>query len=129
MRCLVCVCLLALVVPIGAADPDNPDLAFEPSTSWEGKHVDELIAAWGKPKRTRRHGEGGKLLVYRLRFFRGDMIGDPLIRWNEADCATDAWNSAPPRVIATQKVKFYVDAEGIVQGHESAPRKWKQKKP
>ena len=32
------------------------------------------------------------------------------------------------RVIATQKVTFYVDAEGIIQRQEFAPRKWKKKK-
>lgn len=33
------------------------------------------------------------------------------------------------KVIATQKVKFYVDAEGIVRGQVFGPRKWKQKRP
>jgi hypothetical protein len=30
-------------------------------------------------------------------------------------------------VIATQKVKFYVDRQGIIQQEEFAPRKWKKK--
>ena len=129
MRYVVGLCLFALAVPVFASDPGDPDPAFEPLASWKGKPSDELIASWGQPKKTKRHGEGGKVLVYRLRFSGSEMIGDTLIRWSEAGCQTDAWNSATPRVIATQKVKFYVDAEGIVRGQESAPRKWKQKKP
>ena len=127
MRCIVGLCLLALTVPVFASDPGNPDPAFEPLTSWEGKHSDDLIAEWGKPRRTKRHGEGGKVLVYRLRFFGSEMVGDTIINWSGAGCQTDVWNSATPSVVATQKVKFYVDAEGIVRGQESAPRKWKRK--
>ena len=126
MRTFLGVCLLALALPVFASDPGDPDLAFKPP-AWKGKHSDELIAVWGKPKKTKRHGEGGKVLVYRVRFFGGEMVGDTIIRWSDAGCETDVWNSATPRVIATQKVKFYVDAEGIVRGQESAPRKWKQK--
>jgi len=129
MRCVVGLCLFALTVPFFASDPGDPDPTFEPLTSWEGKHSDELIAEWGKPRRTKQHGEGGKVLVYRLRFIGGEMIGDTIILWSAAGCATDAYNSATPGVIATQKVMFYVDAEGIVQGQESAPRKWKQERP
>ena len=33
-----------------------------------------------------------------------------------------------PKVVATQKVKFYVDRQGIIQRQEFAPRKWKKKK-
>lgn len=128
MRYVLLACLLLLAVPVLAGDPGNPDPAFE-SPAWEGKHSDELVAALGKPRKTKRHGEGGKVLVYRLRFFGGEMVGDIIIPWSEAGYETDVWNSATPRVIATQKVKFYVDAEGIVRGQESAPRKWKQKKP
>ena len=127
MRYVVGLCLLALAVPVLASDPGDPDPAFEPLTSWEGKHSDELIAGWGKPRTTKRHGEGGKVLVYRLRFFGGEMVGDTIIRWSEAGCETDVWNSVTPRVIATQKVKFYLDAEGIVRGQELAPRKWKRR--
>ncbi len=127
MRYLVGLCLFALVVPVLAGDPQNPDPAFEPLTSWKGRHSDELIAEWGKPKKAKRHGEGGIVFVYPVGFFDGGMIGDTVIPWSEAGCQTDAYNSATPRVIATQKVKFYLDAEGIVRGQESAPRKWKQK--
>ncbi len=129
MNHLVGLCLFALAMPVFAGDPGTPDPAFESRTSWEGKHSDELIAEWGKPKKTKRHGEGGKVLVYRVRFFGGEMVGDTVIEWSEAGCASDVYNSFTPRVIATQKVRFYVDAEGIVRGQESAPRKWKQKKP
>ncbi len=129
MRYVLGLCLLALAAPILASDPGDPNPAFEPLTSWEGKHSDELIAGWGKPRKTKRHGEGGKVLVYRLRFFGGEMVGDTVIEWSEAGCASDVYNSFTPRVMATQKVKFYVDAEGIVRGQEYAPRKWKQKKP
>lgn len=126
MRYVVGLCLFALAVPVFAGDPGNPDPAFE-SPAWTGKHSDELIAEWGKPRKINRHGEGGKVLVYRLRFFGGEMVGDTIISWSGAGCDTDVWNSATPRVIATQKVKFYVDAEGIVRGEELAPRKWKRK--
>ena len=125
MRYVVALCLLALTVPLFAGDPGAPDSALAAQT-WTGKHSDQLIAELGKPKKTKRHGEGGKVLVYRLRFFRGEMIGNTIIPWSEADCETDVWNSATPRIIATQKVKFYVDAEGIVRGQEFAPRKWKE---
>jgi hypothetical protein len=121
MRYVVGLCLLALAVPVFAGDPGNPHLALAPLTSWEGKYSDELIAEWGKPRKTKPHGEGGKVLVYRLRFTGSEMIG--------TGCGADAWDFHTPRVIATQKVKFYLDAEGIVRGQESAPRKWKQKKP
>ena len=126
MRYVLGLCLIVLAVPAFASDPGDPDPAFA-AQAWTGEHSDELIAELGKPKKTKRHGEGGKVLVYRLRFFGSEMVGDTIIRWSDADCETDAWNSATPKVIATQKVKFYVDAEGIVRGQESAPRKWKQK--
>ena len=129
MRYIVGLCLLALAVPVFASDPGDPDPAYEPLAAWKGKPSDELIASWGEPKKTKRHGEGGKVLVYRLRFSGSEMIGDTLISWSEARCVSDAYNSVTPKIIATQKVKFYVDAEGIVRGQESAPRKWKQKNP
>ena len=128
MRYLVGLCLFALAVPVFASDSGNPGPAFEPPV-WKGKHSDELIAEWGEPRKTKRHGEGGKVLVYRLRLFGGEMVGDTIIRWSDAGCESDVSNSVTPRVIATQKVKFYLDAEGIVRGQEFAPRKWKQKKP
>ncbi len=128
MRYVLAVCVFALALPALAGDPGSDELVFTAPT-WEGKHSDELIATWGEPNKAKRHGEGGKLFVYRLRFFGPEMIGDTVIDWNEARCQTDALNSVTPRVTATQKVKFYVDAEGIVRGHELAPRKWKQKKP
>ena len=106
MRRLVTIGLLALAVPVFASDPGDPDPVFE-SPAWTGKHSDELIAEWGKPRKTKRHGEGGKVLVYRVRFL-GKVGGN----WCE---------------VATQKVRFYLDAEGIVRGQESAPRKWKRK--
>ena len=129
MRCVVGLCLVALAVPVFGSDPGDPDPFFEPLASWKGKPSEELIASWGEPKKNKPHGEGGRVLVYRLRFTGAEMIGDTVISWSEAGCQTDAWNSATPKVIATQKVKFYVDAEGIVRGQESAPRKWKQKNP
>ncbi len=128
MRCVVGLCMFALAVPVFAGNPGDPDPAFE-GRAWIGKHSDELIAEWGKPKNAEPHGEGGEVLVYRVRFFGGEMVGDTIISWSEAGCQTDVWNSVTPRVTATQKVKFYVDAEGIIRGQESAPRKWKQKKP
>ncbi len=128
MRYVVGLCLFALAVPVLASDAGIPSVAFEP-TDWKGKHSDELIAEWGKPRKTKPHGEGGKVLVYRLRFFGGEMVGDTIIDWSDAGCQSDVSNSVTPRVIATQKVKFYLDAEGIVRGQEFAPRKWKQKKP
>ena len=128
MRYVVGLCVLALAAPVLASDPGDPDPVFE-SPAWKGKHSDQLIAEWGEPRKTKRHGEGGKVLVYRLRFFGGEMVGDTIIPWSEAGCQTDVYNSVTPKVIATQKVRFYVDAEGIVRGQESAPLKWKQKKP
>jgi hypothetical protein len=126
MRVIVGLCLLAIAVPVFASDTGDPDPAVQPP-AWKGKPSEELIAEWGKPRKTKPHGEGGKVLVYRVRFFGGEMVGDTIITWSEANCETDAYNSATPRVIATQKVKFYVDAEGIVQGQVFAPRKWKRK--
>ncbi len=128
MRYVVGLCLFALAVPVFAGDPGNRDLALA-LHAWTGKHSDVLIAELGKPKKTKRHGEGGKVLVYRLRLFGSEMVGDTIIRWSDAGCGSDVSNSVTPRVIATQKVKFYLDAEGIVRGQAFAPRKWKQKKP
>ena len=127
MRYVVSLCLLALAVPVFAGDPVDPDPVLEPLASWKGKHSSQLIAECGKPRKTKPHGEGGKVLVYRLRFTGGEMVGDTIINWNEAGCETDAYNSATPRVIATQKVKFYVDRQGIIQQEEFAQRKWKKK--
>ena len=128
MRCLVGLCLFALAMPVFASDPANPDPALEPPTSWKGRPSGELIAGWGKPKKTKPHGEGGKVLVYRLHFFGDEMVGDTIIRWGEAGCETDVYNSATPRVIATQKVKFYLNREGVIRGEEFAPVKWKRKR-
>ena len=145
MRTLIGLCLLALAAPILASDPGNPDPAFGPQ-AWEGKHSDELIASWGKPRRTKRDGKDGKVLVYRLRFYGERIVGETKTSWSDAGIGPttghvsgrqeSATNSGPElvfagslEVIATQKVKFYVDAEGIVRGQEFAPRKWKRKKP
>ncbi len=134
MKHLVGLCLFALAVPVFVGDPGTPDPAFESLTSWEGKHSDELIAEWGKPRKTKRDGKDGKVLIYRLRFLGKEIVGGTLTNWLESD-GTHVAGSHPgeflgqPEVIATQKVKFYVDAEGIVRGQESARRKWKQKKP
>ncbi len=124
MKYIVGLCLFALAVPVLAGDPGNRDLALA-LQAWTGKHSDVLIAELGKPKKTKRHGEGGKVLVYRLRFFGGEMVGDTIIQWSNAGCQTDVSKSHTPRVMATQKVKFYLDAEGIVRHQEFAPQKWK----
>ena len=72
MRCVIGLCLLALTAPILAGDPGDPTPAFAPQ-AWTGKHSDQLIAAWGKPRKTKRDGKDGKVLVYRLRFFGDEM--------------------------------------------------------
>jgi len=137
MRCVVGLCMFALAVPVFAGNPGDPDPAFE-GRAWIGKPSDELIAEWGKPKKAKPHGEGGKVLVYRVRFYGSEMVADtrrdyvplrfPGFTIRAVDCG-DGPDSVTPRVIATQKVKFYLDAQGIVRGQESAPRKWKRKKP
>ncbi len=126
--------LLSIAVPVFAGDPVNPDPAFEPLTSWEGKHSDQLIAEWGKPRKTKRDGKDGKVLIYRLRFLGKEVVGGTLTKWLESDGGPVAGSHpgeflGQPEVIATQKVKFYVDQRGIIQRQELAPRKWKQKKP
>jgi len=147
MRYVSLACLLLLAAPILASDPVNPDPAFE-TRAWTGKHSDELIAEWGKPRKTRRDGKDGKVLVYRLRFFGEEVVGTTKISWSDSGIGPSPGDTGDrhdpphlsggpgdmifaggPKVIATQKVKFYVDAEGIIQRQESAPRKWKQKKP
>ena len=140
MRYLVGLCLFALAVPVLASDPGGPNLALAPLTSWEGKYSDELIAALGKPKKTKPDGEGGKVLVYRLRFYGKQSVGETKIGWNATGVGTSPGQSTDstldwpavifdggPEVIATQKVKFYVDRLGVVQRQEVAPRKWKKK--
>ncbi len=67
--------LLSIAVPVFAGNPVNPDPALEPLTSWEGKHSDPLLAAWGKPRKTKRDKKDGKALVYRLRFFGEAVLG------------------------------------------------------
>ncbi len=146
MRYVVGLCVLALATPILASDPVNPDPAFE-TRAWTGKHSDELIAEWGKPRKTKRDGKDGKVLIYRLRFFGEEIAGDTIISWSEAGIGpspvhtlsprqaspteepSDMIFAGAPKVVATQKVKFYVDREGIIQRQEFAPRKWKKKKP
>ncbi len=151
MRYVSLACLLLLAAPILASDPVNPDPAFE-TRAWTGKHSDELIAEWGKPRKTKRDGKDGKVLVYRLRFFGEEVFGTTKISWSDAGigpspvtddetatfrCRAQCPGGMPldmtfaggPKVIATQKVKFYVDREGIIQRQEFAPRKWKKKKP
>jgi len=127
MKLVVGLCLLALTAPLFAGDQVDPDPAFEPLPSWEGRHSDELTAKWGAPRKTKSHGEGGKVLVYRVRFFGTEMVGDTTVNWDDANCESEVRNSVTPKVIATQKVKFYLDAEGIVRGQEFGPRKWKRK--
>jgi hypothetical protein len=146
MRYVVGLCLLALAVPVFAGDPGNPDPAFA-QQAWTGKHSDELIASWGKPRKTKRHGEGGKVLVYRLHFYGEGIVGETKTSWSAAGIGTTSnpipgrresasfLNTGPelvfagrPEVIATQKVTFYVDKHGVVQRAEFAPRKWKRKR-
>ena len=142
MRCLVALCLLALAAPVLADDSGSPDPAFEPS-AWEGKHSDELIAAWGKPTKTKRYKEDGEVLVYRLRFFGKEIVGETKVRWSDAGVGPSPGHTGDreraivygpevsftggPEVIATQKVKFYVDRRGVIRREEFGPRKWKKK--
>lgn len=134
MRYVVGLCVLALAAPVLASDPVNPDPAFE-TRAWTGKHSDQLIAEWGKPRKTKRDGKDGKVLVYRLRFFGEEVLETTTYDfcfqfYRGNSCAPlDMTFAGMPQVIATQKVKFYVDAEGIIQRQEFAPQKWKQKKP
>ncbi len=139
------VLFLLFAAPVFASDPGIPDPALAPQ-AWTGKHSDQLIAEWGKPRKTKRHGEGGKVLVYRLHFFGKESVGETKTSWSDAGIGPttghvsgrheSATNSGPElvfagslEVIATQKVKFYVDRRGVIQRQELAPRKWKKKKP
>ena len=145
MRSVVGLCLVVLTLPVLASNPGDPNPAFEPPV-WKGKHSDELIASWGKPTKTKRHGEDGKVLVYRLRFFGDEIVGETNIRWSDVGIGPtpgptgsrhepvlsggpgDMTFAGGPEVIATQKVKFYVDRRGVIQRQEFAPRKWKKKR-
>jgi hypothetical protein len=144
MRCIVGLCLFALAVPVLASNQGIPSVAFEP-TDWKGKHSDELIASWGEPRKTKRHGEDGNVLVYRLHFYGERIVGETKTSWSDAGIGPSsdqisgrhesAANRGPelvfagrPEVIATQKVTFYVDKHGVVQRAELAPRKWKRKR-
>ena len=62
MKYVVGLCLLALAVPVLASNPGDPDPAPEPP-AWKAKHSDQLIASWGEPTKTKRHGKDGKVLV------------------------------------------------------------------
>ena len=144
MRCIVGLCLFALAVPVLASDPGASGLAFAP-TDWKGKHSDQLIASWGEPRKSKRHGEDGKVLVYRLHFYGERVVGETRTSWSDAGIGPSsdhipgrhesAANRGPelvfagrPEVIATQKVTFYLDKHGVVQRAEFAPRKWKKKR-
>jgi len=143
MRVIVGLCLLVLAAPVLASNPGEPGPASDPP-DWKGKHSDQLIASWGEPTKTKRRGKDGKVLVYKLRFFGEQVTGETKIRWSDAGIGPSPShapgrhqtnNGGPgdlifaggPVVIATQKVKFYVDREGIIQREEFAPRKWKKK--
>ena len=146
MRYILGLCLLILAVPVYAGDPGKPDPAFEPLASWEGKPSDELIAAWGKPRKTKRDGKDRKVLVYRLRSFGGQIVGETKTSWSDVGIGSSPVDvsglhkpyvsrgpelvfAGRPDVIGTQKVTFYVDERGVIQRAEFAPRKWKNKKP
>ncbi|NIM60437.1 MAG: hypothetical protein GTN89_13895, partial [Acidobacteria bacterium] len=50
---------------------------------WEGRSVEELLAAWGEPAKTKRHGEDGRVLIYRLRFLGKELVGHGAMRWSD----------------------------------------------
>ncbi len=84
------------------------------------------------------------MLVYQLRFSGDETVGEGKIHWSDVgigpfsqddeDLQYDKYSfGGGPRigggqqVIATQKVKFYVNQKGIVFREESGRVKWKTK--
>jgi len=143
MRSIVVLIYLALIMPVLASDSGEPEPSSKAPT-WIGQHSDQLIASWGEPKKSKRHGKDGKVLVYRLRYFGEQIVGDTNASWSDVGIGptpvfVDGAHepiafSGPPlthpggqEVIATQKVRFFVDRQGIIQRAEFAPRKWKNK--
>ena len=131
-------CILGFAF-LGDARADEP-IIVAGQTSWEGEYYLKLRAAWGKPSKTKRHGKVGKLLVYRLRLYGNDVVGAGSIRLSDAGIGPSDPNdgntvsggdikfSGTLEVLATQKVKFYVNDQGIIYEQEFSPVKWKKKR-
>ncbi len=139
---IVVLFVLGTVGRIFAGDPVN--FAAGSLASWKGKHTNDLFAELGKPDKTKRDGDG-KVLVYRLRFYGSEVVGKTEVTLSAAgvgaspDHPEEIRDSARMHgaglsfggglaVVAKQKVKFYVDADGIVTREEFGPRKWKKRR-
>lgn len=116
---------------------------------WEGRQAEEVIATWGEPTKTKKRGKDGRVLVYRLLFLGQETVGRGSVRWSDLgigptptrfdgeDRATRGdlliFGAHGPKIsgdqeiIATQKVKFFVDAHGVIVEEKIFPLKWKAK--
>ena len=128
---------------IGAEEPNAP-APSEPQ-AWKGQPADKLVAVWGKPKKIKKDGSGGQVLIYRLSLPGGDGPGFTEVQWSDlgvgpspAGVAEEPTPVSPGQpgsirspgsqyVAGTLKVRFYVDDEGTIYREEYAPVKWKKK--
>lgn len=117
---------------------------------WEGKRRGELVEALGPPTKTKRDGRGGAVLIYRLRILGNELVGAGGLRWSQLgigpsplplsgersqDLHTPGipeWgdigvNEGALEVVATQKLRFHVNEDGIVYREEISPVKWKSR--
>jgi len=128
-----------------AGEPEADDAKTSVYERWTGRDADELQAWLGEPTRVERSEQRGTVLVYELkitcngsvqgrvfnRVAPGLVVGsqDPRDQPRDPGAVSPG---APPRVgkrvAAEQTVRFFVDASGVIERHESGKTRthWKR---
>ena len=133
--CAVC-CLLLL--PAWASEPGEPEPALDVLTPeyWQGRSEQDVLEAFGEPKKTRSDGKGGVILSYKI-VFRGEYesaTGTTVIKMDTSDLIhatgsasfdlpTGGWGA---RLLGKQKAKFHINSDGYVYLADISPAKWKR---
>ena len=117
--------------------------------AWVGMPMAEVIHAFGPPRKIRRDGRGAAVLVYRLRILGNEIVGAAGTSWSDLgigpsplpgsgdgprgaddiamESAGAVLSGGGLEIVATQKLRFHVNEEGLVFRQDISPIKWRKR--
>jgi hypothetical protein len=125
------VCLLTITGCLAPRGVETEVVRVPQATTWLGKHLDDVIAVWGKPSKIKPDGEGGTLAIY-----EGGVVFSPPggIVPAHSIAGTDPFYDPPPQIkvvpvgppieVAPEAV-FYLDEDGLVYRYWFSPAVYK----